>query len=101
MKTLGSGSLASVLKVVLDIVWYLAWALLGFAALVLLATGATLVMDWLGYSPGFVTDLLGAIRNLGWVYPILVAEIIAGPNFGRAFGCKDREPACVVAVAMG
>ncbi len=78
MKTLGSGSLASVMKVILDIVWYLAWGLLGFAALVLLATGATLVMDWLGYTPGPVTELLGTIRDLGWVYPILVAEIIAG-----------------------
>eukprot|EP00620_Florenciella_sp_RCC1587_P006464 CAMPEP_0182594522 /NCGR_PEP_ID=MMETSP1324-20130603/80318_1 /TAXON_ID=236786 /ORGANISM="Florenciella sp., Strain RCC1587" /LENGTH=39 /DNA_ID= /DNA_START= /DNA_END= /DNA_ORIENTATION= len=39
MKALGFGSLASVLKVVLDVVWYLAWILLGFAALVLIATG--------------------------------------------------------------
>lgn len=77
MKTLGRGSLASIVKVVLDIVWYLAWALLAFAALVLLAAGATLVMDFLGYSPGVVSELLQGIREHGWVYPIFVAEIIA------------------------
>ncbi|MDF1767637.1 DUF2975 domain-containing protein [Maricaulis sp.] len=77
MKTLGSGSLVSVLKVVLDILWYLAWGLLGFAALVLIATGATLLMDWLGYSPNFLTDLFQAIRDYGGAYPILIAHIIA------------------------
>ncbi|WP_291843789.1 DUF2975 domain-containing protein [Maricaulis sp.] len=77
MKALGSGSLASVLKVVLDVVWYLAWGLLGFSALVLVATAATLLMDWLGYSPSFVTQFFDAVRNHGWVYPIFVAEIVA------------------------
>ncbi|WP_203291140.1 DUF2975 domain-containing protein [Maricaulis parjimensis] len=77
MKTLGQGSLASIIKVVLDIVWYIAWALLAFAALVILAAGATLVMDLLGYSPGPISELLQLIRNHGWIFPILVAEIIA------------------------
>lgn len=77
MKTLGRGSLASIIKVVLDIVWYIAWILLAFAALVLLATGATLVMDFLGYSPGFVTGLFQAIREHGWLFPLLVVEIVA------------------------
>ncbi|MAK63813.1 MAG: hypothetical protein CMF75_03565 [Maricaulis sp.] len=77
MKTLGQGSLASIIKVVLDIVWYIAWALLAIAALVILAAGATLVMDFLGYSPGPVSELLQMIRNNGWIFPILVAEIIA------------------------
>ena len=51
MKTLGQGSLASIIKVVLDIVWYIAWALLAIAALVILAAGATLVMDFRKSSP--------------------------------------------------
>ena len=66
-----------IVKVVLDIVWYLAWAVLAFAALVLLAAGATLVMDFLGYSPGFVTGLFQAIREHGWLFPLLVTEIVA------------------------
>ncbi|WP_300542721.1 DUF2975 domain-containing protein [Maricaulis sp.] len=77
MKTLGHGSLASIVKVVLDIVWYIAWVLLAFAALVILAAGATLVMDFLGYSPGPISELLQGIRSHGWIFPILVAEIIA------------------------
>lgn len=77
MKTLGQGSIASIIKVVLDIVWYLAWILLAIAALVILAAGATLIMDLLGYSPGPVTVLLEDIRDNGWLFPILVAEIIA------------------------
>ena len=44
MKTLGRGSLASIIKVVLDIVWYITWALLAFAALVLVAAAAVLVI---------------------------------------------------------
>ena len=43
MKTLGQGSLASIVKIILDVVWYLGWVLLSFAALVLLAAAATLV----------------------------------------------------------
>lgn len=77
MKTLGRGSLASIVKTVLDIVWYAAWVLLAFAALVLLAAGATLVMDFLGYSPGFVTDLFQTVREHGWFFPLLITEIVA------------------------
>lgn len=77
MKTLGSGSLASVLKVVLDLFWYLLWGLLGLASLVLLVTGATLAMDWLGYSPGVLGDVLQSVREWGQFYPLVVAEIIA------------------------
>lgn len=77
MKTLGQGSLASIVKIVLDIVWYVAWVLLAFAALVLLAAGATLVMDFMGYSPGFLTDLFQTVREHGWFFPLLVTEIIA------------------------
>jgi len=77
MKTLGRGSLASIIKVVLDIVWYITWALLAFAALVLVAAAAVLVMDFLGYSPGFVTELFQTIREHGWWFPLLITEIIA------------------------
>ena len=77
MKTLGQGSLASIVKIILDVVWYLGWVLLSFAALVLLAAAATLVMDFLGYSPGVVTELFQSIREHGWLFPLLVTEIIA------------------------
>lgn len=77
MKTLGRGSLASIIKIVLDGVWYLSWALLAIAAFVLLATAATLIMDFLGYSPGIVSELLSSVRDYGWIFPIFVAEIVA------------------------
>lgn len=77
MKTLGRGSLASIIKVVLDVIWYITWVLLGFAAIVLVAAAAILVMDFLGYSPGFVTELLQTIREHGWWFPLLITEIIA------------------------
>jgi hypothetical protein len=77
MKTLGRGSLASIIKVVLDIVWYITWALLAFAAIVLVAAAAVLVMDFLGYSPSFVTELFQTIREHGWWFPLLITEIIA------------------------
>ncbi|MHA6287855.1 DUF2975 domain-containing protein [Maricaulis sp. CAU 1757] len=77
MKTLGHGSLASIIKVILDIVWYLAWALLFFAALVLFAAAATLVLDFLGYTPGVLGQILDGVRTHGWVYPIFVAEMVA------------------------
>ncbi len=35
MKTLGQGSLASLLKILLDIVYYLLWAVLGLASLII------------------------------------------------------------------
>ena len=77
MKALGHGSLASILKLVLDLVWYLAWFALFLAALVLVATGAVLAMDFLGYRPGYVSGFFEVVSELGWVYPIFIAEIIA------------------------
>lgn len=77
MKALGRGSLASILKVVLDVVWYLAWAMLAFASLVLVAAAATFVMDFMGHPPGRVSQLLGTIHQSGMAFPVLVAEIIA------------------------
>ncbi len=77
MKALGRGSLASALKVVLDVVWYLAWIALVFASLVLVAAAAAFVMDFMGYEPGFLTSVFEKLHQHGWVYPIFVAEIIA------------------------
>lgn len=77
MKALGQGSLASILKLILDTVWYIAWALLGIASIVLVAAAATYLMDFMGYSPSRVSQLLGAIHELGMAFPILVAEMIA------------------------
>ena len=77
MKTLGRGSLASIIQVVLAVAWYGAWVLLAFAALVLVAAAATMVMDFLGYAPGVVGDLSDVLREHGKVFPLLIAEIIA------------------------
>ena len=77
MKALGQGSVTSVLRMVLGIAWYLCWALLAFASLVLVAAAAAFVMDILGYSPGPISRLLEALQHIGWVYPLFVAEIVA------------------------
>ncbi len=77
MKALGRGSITSVLSMVLGGAWYLGWALLTFASLVLVAAGAAFLMDILGYSPGPVSRLFEAVQQFGWAYPFLIAEIVA------------------------
>jgi hypothetical protein len=77
MKTLGRGSLASMLKLLLDITWYLSWVFLTFASLVLVASGAAILMNFFGYTPGVVSSFFDALHEHGWIYPIFVAEIIA------------------------
>ncbi len=77
MKTLGRGSITSILRMVLGGAWYLGWALLAFASLVLVAAAAAFLMDILGYSPGPASQVFDAVQRLGWVYPFLIAEIVA------------------------
>ena len=77
MKALGRGSLASLLKLVLDIVWYLTWAALVFASLVLLVSAANLIMGFIGYEPSIMRALFEKLQEIGWAYPIFLAEIIA------------------------
>lgn len=77
MKALGSGSITSVLRLILGGAWYLGWALLAFASLVLVAAAAAFLMDIFGYSPGPVSRLFDVVQRLGWIYPFLIAEIVA------------------------
>ena len=58
MKTLGQGSLASLLKILLDIVYYLLWAVLGLASLIIVV----IVFGGLYRLLGFGSDLPSSIR---------------------------------------
>jgi len=77
MKALGQGSFASIMKPVLDIAWYLLWALLAFASLVMVSSVIAYVMNFLGYTPGFASNLFGALRAHGMAFPVLTAELVA------------------------
>ena len=77
MKALGRGSLASALKIVLDVAWYLSWAGLVLASLFLVAAGAAFIMNFLGYQPGVLSETLKALRDFRLFFPLLVAEIVA------------------------
>jgi len=78
MKALGRGSLASALKIVLDVAWYLSWAALVLASLFLVAAGAAFLMNFLGYRPiGFMSEVVTALQEHGVVFPLLIAEIVA------------------------
>lgn len=77
MKALGQGSLASILKRILDVAWYLVWGLLGVASIVMVTAAATFLMDIMGYTPGRVSHLLGVIHNLGMAFPNAIAPFIA------------------------
>ncbi|EAP89684.1 hypothetical protein OA2633_10469 [Oceanicaulis sp. HTCC2633] len=59
MKTLGQGSLASLLKILLDIVYYLLWAVLGLASLIIVV----IVFGGLYRLLGFGSDLPASIRQ--------------------------------------
>lgn len=76
MKALGRGSLASALKGVLDIAWYLAWAALVFASLVLVAAAAVFIMDFMGYEPGILSAFFETVREFGWFFPVSIVGII-------------------------
>ena len=78
MKALGRGSLASALKIVLDVVWYLSWVAMGLASLVLVAAAAAFLMNFLGYRPaGVLSDVVTALQEHGVIFPLLIAEIAA------------------------
>lgn len=77
MSTFGRGSLAPILKLLADIVWWILWGLLGLASLALVAAAATFIMDVMGYAPGNVSAVLGTIYDVGWVIPVAIAEIVA------------------------
>lgn len=77
MNSLGRGSLASKLKPVLDIAWYLSWVALALASLILVSSAIAFIMDFFGYTPPFATELFETLRNRAMAFPILSAEIVA------------------------
>ena len=75
MRTLGPGSVSSFLKIILDVIWYALWVLIGFLAL---AGLAALLLS-------FNTDLLQQIESYtdfdedpGRIGPLLAAALFAG-----------------------
>ena len=77
MKTIGRGSLASVLKLILDLVWFGLLAVLALVALFIVAAGAAFILGFLGYQPEGLDRLLSALRRFAHALPVLTAEVIA------------------------
>ena len=76
MKALGHGSFASIIKPVLDIAWYLLWALLAFASLVMVSSVIAYVMNFIGYTPGIVSDLFDTLRSKIIHFTLFSVELI-------------------------
>jgi hypothetical protein len=77
MKTLGRGSLASILKFVLDATWYILWAVLVFVSLVLVSTAVAFLLDIMGYAPGLPSALTQSLSDHGKFFPLFIPLIIA------------------------
>ena len=77
MKALGQGSLASILKLVLDAVWYILWTALVLVALLVVISAGTFVLGLLGYAPEGLSDLVSALTMTARALPVLIAEIVA------------------------
>lgn len=77
MKALGQGSLASVLKVGLDIVWYGLWAFMAMIGLILLATITAFIMDVIGHTPSVLSELFDFLMVRGRMVPLTIPLMIA------------------------
>jgi hypothetical protein len=77
MKTLGRGSLASILKIALFVTWLLLWLALGFVSLVLVATAIAFLLDILGYGSGLPSVLTQGLSDHGKFFPLFIPLIVA------------------------
>jgi hypothetical protein len=73
MRTLGPGSVSSLLKIILDVTWYVLWAVIGFFALLGIA------MLLLSFNTDIIDKIdIPELGDLGQKGPVLAAGLFAG-----------------------